>query len=115
VVVNEAALRRHVGGRAVMREQLRHLGELAKRPNVVVQVLPFSAGAHPAMTGSFIMLHFPAANGEPTIFVEVDSGALYPDRPADFDRYTWMFDQLRDLALSPAKSMALVSRVKEEL
>jgi transcriptional regulator with XRE-family HTH domain len=115
VVVNEAVLRRHVGGRAVMREQLRHLVELAKRPNIVVQVLPFSAGAHPAMTGSFIMLHFPAANGEPTIFVEVDSGALYPDRPPDFERYTWMFDQLRDLALSPAKSMALVSRVKEEL
>lgn len=115
VVVNEAVLRRHVGGLAVMREQLRHLCEMAERPNVVVQVLPFNAGAHPAMTGSFIVLNFPSDNGEPTIFVEVDSGALYPDRPADFKRYTWMFDRLRDLALSPAKSIALVSRVKEEL
>ena len=115
VVVNEAVLRRHVGGIAVMREQLRHLGELAERPNIVVQVLPFSAGAHPAMTGSFIMLHFPSEGGEPTIFVEVDSGALYHDRPSDFERFTWMFGQLRDLALSPAKSTALVSRVMEEL
>jgi transcriptional regulator with XRE-family HTH domain len=115
VVVNEAVLRRRVGGLRVMREQLRHLTEMAKRPNVTVQVLPFNAGAHPAMTGSFIMLHFPSDGGEPTIFVEVDSGGLYPDRPADFERRTWVFGQLRDLALSPAKSMALVSRVLEEL
>jgi transcriptional regulator with XRE-family HTH domain len=115
VVINEAALRRHVGGTTVMREQLHHLGELAKRSNVTVQVLAFSAGAHPAMTGSFIMLHFPADSGEPTIFVEVDSGALYPDRPSDFERYTWMFGRLRELALSPHKSITLVSRVMEEL
>lgn len=115
VVVNEAVLRRRVGGLRVMREQLRHLTEMAKRPNVTVQVLPFNAGAHPAMTGAFIMLHFPSDGGEPTIFVEVDSGGLYPDRPADFERRTWVFGQLRGLALSPAKSMALVSRVLEEL
>lgn len=115
VVVNEAVVRRQVGGPAVMREQLRHIEKMAKRPSVTVRVLPFSAGAHPAMTGSFTMLRFPTEGGEPTIFVEVDSGALYPDRPSDLERYTWMFDQLRDLALSPAKSMALVSRVKEEL
>lgn len=61
VVVNESVLRRHVGGRKVMREQLRHLAEMAKRPNVTVQVLPFNAGARPAMTGSFIMLHWPTS------------------------------------------------------
>lgn len=115
VVVNEAVLRRLVGGTKVMRDQLRHLVEMSKRRNVTVQVLPFSAGAHPAMTGSVTMLHFPSDGGEPTIFVEVDSGALYPDRPADFERYTWMFGRLRDLALSPTKSMALVSRLVEEL
>lgn len=115
VVVNEAVLRRHVGGAAVMREQLRHLGEMATRPNITVQVLPFSAGAHPAMTGSFIVLNFSSESGEPTIFVEVDSGALYPDRPFDFERYNWMFGQLRDLALSSAKSMAFVSTLVEEM
>jgi transcriptional regulator with XRE-family HTH domain len=115
VVVNEAVLYRRVGGVKVMREQLRHLTEMAKRPNVTVQVLPFKVGAHPAMTGSFTMLHFPSGGGEPTIFVEVDSGALYPDRPADFERRAWTFGQLRDLALSPVKSVALVSRVMGEL
>jgi transcriptional regulator with XRE-family HTH domain len=114
-VVSEGVLRRLVGGTRVMRDQLRHLAEMSKRRNVTVQVLPFSAGAHPAMTGSFIMLHFPSDSGEPTIFVEVDSGALYPDGPADFERYTWKFGRLRHLALSPTKSMALVSRLIEEL
>jgi hypothetical protein len=115
VVLNEAVLRRQVGGVKVMREQLAHLVEMAKRPNVTVQVLPFRAGAHPAMTSSFIVLHFPAGSGDPTIFVEVDSGALYPDRPADFERYTWMFGRLGDLALSSARSVALVRKVMEEL
>jgi transcriptional regulator with XRE-family HTH domain len=114
VVLNEAVLRRQVGGADVMRDQLRHLAEMAKRPNITVQVLPFSAGAHPAMVGSFIMLNFPAGSGDPTIFVEVDAGALYPDRPADFERYTWMFGQLRDLGLSPAESTDFVSKVKGE-
>jgi transcriptional regulator with XRE-family HTH domain len=115
VVINEAVLRRQVGGPEVMREQLRHLGELVGRRNVTVQVLPFSAGAHPAMTGSFIVLRFPADGGDPTIFVEVDSGALYPDRPVDVERYIWMFGRLRDLALAPDDSIALVSRVEAEL
>ena len=114
-VVNEAVLRRQVGGSKVMREQLQHLVDVAKRPNVTLQILPFKAGAHPAMTGSFTMLHFPVESGVPTIFVEVDSGALYPDRPADFDRYAWVFARLRDLALSPSKSIALVSRLMTEM
>jgi Domain of unknown function (DUF5753) len=114
-VVNETVLRRLVGGTQVMREQLRHIKEVARRPNVTVQVLPFKAGAHPAMTGSFTMLRFPTGGGEPTIFVEVDSGALYPDRPSDFERYTWMFGRLRELALTPAKSLALLARVEGEL
>jgi transcriptional regulator with XRE-family HTH domain len=115
VVVNEAVLRRQVGGRKVMREQLAHLVQLANRPNVTLQVLPFTAGAHPAMTNSFTMLQFSVEGGEPTILVEVDSGALYPDRPLDFERYTWIFGRLRELALSPRKSSALISRLAEEL
>jgi transcriptional regulator with XRE-family HTH domain len=115
VVLNEAVLRREVGGPRVMRDQLRHLADMARRPEVIVQVLPFGAGAHPAMTGSFSMLRFPSGGGDPTIFVEVDSGALYPDRPVDVERYTWKFARLRDLALAPDDSIALVSRVEAEL
>lgn len=108
-VLNEAVLYRQVGGRAVMDAQLRHLIELAERPNITLQVLPFSAGAHPAMIGSFMMLRFPPSTGVATIFVEIDSGGLYRDRPADFERYTWVFGQLRDLSLSPERSLDLIA------
>jgi transcriptional regulator with XRE-family HTH domain len=111
-VVNEAALRRLVGGKKVMREQLRHLAEMARQPHLTLQVLPFSAGAHPAMTNSFLMLHFPVEGGEPTIFVEVDSAALYPDH---VERYTWTFGRLCELAFAPNKSISLASRLVEEL
>lgn len=115
VVINEAAIRRVVGSADVMRAQLRHLMELSGRPNITVQVLPFTTGAHPAMTSSFTMLHFPAEAGVATVYVEVDSGALYPDRPTDFDRYTWVFERLRELALSPDETAALLSRVALEM
>lgn len=108
-IINESVLRRAVGGPDVMREQLEHLLDLAKRPNIAIQALPFEAGGHPAMTGSFIMLHFPPGTGVATIFVEVPDGALYPDRPVDFDHYTWMIGRLRELALSPDDTIALVS------
>jgi transcriptional regulator with XRE-family HTH domain len=95
VVLNEAVLRRQVGSPAIMRDQLNHLVEIADRPNVSLQILPFTSGAHPAMTGSFTMLHFPASTGVATVFVEVDDCGLYRDRPADFQRYSWMFGQLK--------------------
>jgi transcriptional regulator with XRE-family HTH domain len=114
-VVNEGALRRVVGSPAIMSAQLEHLVTLAGRRNVTLQVLPFSAGAHPAMTNSFTMLHFPPEVGVATIYVEVDGGALYPDRPADFERYSWVFGRLRELALSPRKSADLLRRVVGEL
>ncbi|HEX5405204.1 MAG TPA: helix-turn-helix transcriptional regulator [Pseudonocardiaceae bacterium] len=104
-IINEAVLRRQVGGRAVMREQLKHLVEVAAWPNITLQVLPFDSGAHPAMTGSFTMLHFPASTGVATVFVEVDSAGMYRDRPADFERYSWIFGQLRDDALAPDASI----------
>lgn len=113
MVVNEAAIRRVVGSSDIMRDQLHQLAELAKRPHITIRVLPFSAGAHPGMTNSFKMLHFPAGLGAPTIFVEVDSGAIYPNRPADVNRYTWIMDRLRAASLSPAESKKLVSRVAD--
>lgn len=112
-VLNEAVIRRQVGGAAVMREQLEHLVSVSERQNITIQILPYTAGAHPAMTGAFTMLHFPS--GDPTIFVEVDSGALYPDRPLDVERYTWMFRQLCDLALSPSDTATFISTVAGKL
>jgi transcriptional regulator with XRE-family HTH domain len=113
-IVDEAALRRPVGGPEVMRAQLVHLAELDMRDNVTIRILPFAAGAHAAMVLPFSVLHFSPSAGEPTIYEELYGGAIYPDGPAELDRYTWMWDQLRDLALSSADSLALLTTLAEE-
>jgi transcriptional regulator with XRE-family HTH domain len=116
VVLNEAVLRRIVGSAQIMRGQLEHLAEAASHRHVTVQVLPFTAGAHPAMTAPFTQLGF----SEPwdsmnTIYLENGRGALYLEGPADLERYAWMFDQLTALALSPKKSRDLLITVARDL
>lgn len=108
-ILNEAVLHRQVGGPATIAAQLAHLVDVADRPNVTVQVLPFSSGAHPAMTGSFTMLLFPRGTDVTTVYAEVDSMGVYRDRPADVERHTWIFTRLRRAALNPAASRALIA------
>jgi transcriptional regulator with XRE-family HTH domain len=112
-VINEAVLRRQVGGPDVLSAQLRHLLTMAERPNITVQVLPFESGAHPAMTGSFTILGFPPSTGVATVFVEVDSCGLYRDKPHDFDRYDWIFGQLTKTALTEDESISLLRQHAE--
>lgn len=114
-VLNEAVLRRHPGGAAVMRDQLLHLIELSRLPNVTVQVLPFPV-AHPAMTSPFAMLGF----AEPwermsTVYLESGRGALYLEGRADLDRYGWMFSELTTLALTPNETRDLLFTVAGDL
>ncbi|MBP2331214.1 transcriptional regulator with XRE-family HTH domain [Kibdelosporangium banguiense] len=112
LVVDEAAIRRTVGGAEVMREQLDHLVEMAHRPNITLQILPFGVGAHPAMKGPFKLLTFPADAGLGTIYVEVPDGALYPDGPSDYERYRLVFARLCDLALSPEDTISLLTTLR---
>jgi len=114
-VINQAALLRLVGGAAVMRAQLLHLIEMASLPNVTLQALPFSAGAHPAMICAFTVLHFPAEAGMATIYEEVYGGAVYPDTPAEIDHCRWMFGKLQELALSPEDTTGLLTTLAAEL
>ncbi len=111
-VVNEAALRREVGGRGLMRAQAGRIAELARLPNVNVQVLPFSAGAHPGMIGSFTALRFPDAPMN-TVYIELDGGAIYLERPAEIDRYTTTFESIGDLALAQDETAALLDQMGE--
>ena len=112
-VINEAVLHRQVGGPEVMSAQLRHLLAISERPNVTLQVLPFAVGAHAAMAGSFMILRFPPSTGVATIFVEVDSHGMYRDKPAEFDRYEWIFGRVRAQALDPATSRTLLSSMTQ--
>jgi transcriptional regulator with XRE-family HTH domain len=110
-VMNEAVLRRQVGGPDVMRDQLAHIDQLAARPNITVQVLPFAAGAHPAMLGSFTLMQFPDPADRDVVYLEAETGALYLEKPEDVRRYSLMIDYLRAQALGPAESRALIAHL----
>ena len=114
-VIDEAVLRRVVGGPRVMAGQLGRLVELVRSPeaDVTIQVIPFGVGAHAAMESTFNLLEFP--NPEPSVvYVEGLAGWIYFDRPEDISRYKRIFDHLQAIALSPAESIALVARLGEE-
>ncbi|MFE2742856.1 DUF5753 domain-containing protein [Streptomyces scopuliridis] len=93
VALNEAVLRRPVGGDKVMAEQLERLVHLNELDNVSIRVVPYTAGSHDGiMSGPFVMMRFPT-NGDgretepPTVYVEGFTGALYLDRPNEIERY----------------------------
>lgn len=108
-VFDEGAIRRMVGGPTVMRDQLRHLAEMAERPNITIVVLPFSAGANPGMTPSFTMIKFPEEVDPDIVYVEGLTGDVYEECEAA-ERYRVVFDDLRTAALGPAESVDLISK-----
>jgi transcriptional regulator with XRE-family HTH domain len=114
-VLNEAVIRRPVGGAEVMRAQLDHIAAMAKLKHVTVQVLPFSAGVHPAMEGAFRILGFPEAPDPDVVFQENQMGGLYLEKQDEVDRYTLMFSHLMAKALDPGESRALIARAAAEL
>jgi hypothetical protein len=107
-VLDEPVLHRLVGGYRVMRDQLRRIVEVMERPNVTIQVFPFSAGAHPAMESSFDILEF-GAIAPSLVYVEGLAGFMYLERPQDLQRYEQVFERLRDTALSPQESLELIA------
>ncbi|PAZ13338.1 transcriptional regulator [Streptomyces sp. SA15] len=112
VVLDEAALRREAGGRAVMAEALRHIAALARRNRVIVQVLPLSAGAHAAMQGALKLMEFEDA--PPLVYYEgVRTGRLEDD-PATVAQLRFTFDLLVASALSQEKSLALIEALAQD-
>lgn len=114
-VLNEAAIRRAVGSTEVMREQLQHITQMASRPLISVQVLPFKAGAHPAMDGSFIILGFPEAPDPDVVYLESQTGSLYLEKLPEVDRYQAMFNHLVAKALGPDESVNLIAQAAADL
>ncbi|BCJ38354.1 transcriptional regulator [Actinocatenispora thailandica] len=120
-VLDEGLLWRQVGGRQVMIEQIERLLEVGQRPNVEIQVVPSSAGAHAGMDGSFVVMDFPPL---PTPFPTIDDriayvdllvGAKYFDNPAEVAPYEAVWEQLRGDALSSDESDALLRRIAKRL
>ena len=115
VMLDEAVLRRTVGGPKVMREQLEHIAEVAQSPHITVAVLPFGAGAHPSIGSAFTLLRFADAESMNCVYLEHHLGALYLERPADIRRYTAIFEQLIASALAPDESLQLVTTLASQL
>lgn len=112
-VLDEAALHRVVGGRAVMAEQLAALTDWAARPNVTVQVLSNQSGAHPGMDSSFTLLQL--EEGIPNfVYVEGLLGDHYLESTVDLTRYSRVFDHLRASALSPRDSASLIAELSSQ-
>jgi transcriptional regulator with XRE-family HTH domain len=114
-IVDEAAVRRMVGGPEVMRGQLLHLREAVDRPNVMVQVITFDAGAHPGMPGAFVYMEFGEAADPELVYVDTLAGELFLEAEADLRRYSQMFNHLRASALSQSQTTDMISTVIEGL
>jgi transcriptional regulator with XRE-family HTH domain len=113
-LVDEAVLRRPVGGRAVMRAQLAHLAEAAALDRVTLQVLPLSLGAHPGLSAPFTLLTFGDIDFGDMVYVEHPVGAVHINKESEVAVATLTFDRLRSLALDVEKSVALIERVAAE-
>ena len=101
---DEAALRREVGGRATMREQIEHLITVSERPTVTIRVIPFSAGAHRGQIGSFIWLEFPEDDDPDAVYSDNPTGNSHFTRPDEVADFAHSFRSIEKLSLTPADS-----------
>lgn len=107
-VLNEAVIRRRIGGSEVMREQIEHLMDSRQLANVTIQVLPFGAGAHRAMSGSFVMLSFLDPGDLGMVYAESATGALFVETPEDLRKYEEIWDDIVGKAYSPDDTRAFL-------
>ncbi|MGA5208236.1 helix-turn-helix domain-containing protein [Streptomyces pseudogriseolus] len=112
-VIDEAALRRRVGGPEVMREQLKHVLTMAERSRITVQVLPFDRGAHAAAVGSFAVLRGQAPELD-VVYVDLLGGGLFMEKPEELERYKLAFEYLSAQAMDFESSTDLIDRISKE-
>ncbi|NUK07686.1 helix-turn-helix domain-containing protein [Streptomyces lunaelactis] len=113
-VLDEAVLRREVGGRQVMRDQLRGLAETAQLPHVRLQVLPFSVGGYVGLTGPFVIFSFPNISDLDVVVLDHLTSSLYLERKEDLAVYCAAFRTMQARALSPQDSLDLIARIPDQ-
>ncbi|AQZ69752.1 Putative DNA-binding protein in cluster with Type I restriction-modification system [[Actinomadura] parvosata subsp. kistnae] len=113
-VIDEAALRRPIGGAEVMRAQIEHLIDLMRQPNITIQIMPFSFGGHSAEGGAFSILRFPDSDLPDVVYVEQLASALYLDKREDVDRYTEVMERLCAVSTTPDETIELLRTIAEE-
>ncbi|MFF8192288.1 helix-turn-helix domain-containing protein [Streptomyces bobili] len=110
-VMDEAALRRIVGGKSLMRDQLEYLVEQSRLPHVTVQVIPFDMGAHPGLNGQYAILEFPDAADSSVVYIEGVTSDLYLEKPNDVQKYSVMYEHLRAQALNVDQSRQFIAEI----
>ena len=113
-VLDEAALRRVVGDRQLMREQLEHLAEVSQLPHVTVQVLPFDVGAHPGLNGQYAILEFPDAADSSVVYIEGVTSDLYLEKAPDVQNYSVMYEHLRAQAMNADQTRQFIGNLAKE-
>jgi transcriptional regulator with XRE-family HTH domain len=114
-VIDEIALRREIGGAALMRAQLDHLLAVSERPGLTIQVTPLPSPASCLVPGSFSILRFAAAELPDVVYVEQLTSAMYLDKRADVDRYAAAMDGISMASTTPDQTTAIVKTLLTEL
>ncbi len=114
-VLDEAVLRRPLGGAEIMRDQIKHLIEMSQRPNVTIQLVPFQAGGHAAAGGPFSILRFAEYDLPDVVYLEQLTSALYLDKTDTVDSYLMVMDRLAVEALTPAGTVKAMRAMLKEL
>ena len=114
VVLDEAILKRPVGGPSLMWRQLQHLVDEASKPNITLQVLPFGAGVHGGLDGEFTILQYPDPADPDVVYLETAAGQRYDESGGVARRYNLIFDRLQEAALKPEESVrALTDAIRD--
>jgi transcriptional regulator with XRE-family HTH domain len=116
-ILDEAAVRRLIGGRDVMRRQIRHLIETADKPNVTIEIVPFSAGTHPGLKGPFVIVEFPDPADDDVLYLEARGSMIRAgiSEEEEVSVYRETFEQLRQLSLGPDGSVAYLGKLADEM
>lgn len=114
-ILDEAVVRRLVGGKSVMRRQLRRLLEVAEKPNVRLEVIPYSAGLHPAMKGPFKVIELADPAASDIIFLESPRGDIISDDPEEVLSYREAFESLGRASLGLQGSLTLLGAIADEM
>jgi transcriptional regulator with XRE-family HTH domain len=115
VILEECALRRPIGGREALREQLRYLLEATTLPALTLRVLPLEIGEHTAMSGAFTIYHFSEPTDPDVVYLEHMMRDVYVENPEQVGRYSTAFETVRTAALRPDESVSFLTTVIHEL
>jgi transcriptional regulator with XRE-family HTH domain len=116
-ILDEAAVRRLIGGRDVMRRQIHHLVEMAARPNVTIEIVPFSAGTHPGLRGPFVIIEFPDPGDDDVLFLEARGDLIRGgiSEEGEVSAHREVFEQLRRMSFGPDGSVAYLGKLADEM